>query len=160
MRFKRPIKTGAIARFLHGIIVIIMVSTKIEKVPVFAGILDRNRISKRAEQTNSTDYDSVVPFIEKKDDIVKFQVPSISLKSILKKYKLSKIDLLKLDIQGGEYDVLKSSKDLLKNIDALLVEVSFIADDTVKLCSLLSNSFPASKVMGEVKMGADILFFR
>ncbi|RMG80217.1 MAG: FkbM family methyltransferase [Bacteroidetes bacterium] len=115
-------------------------------------------INETAEQTNSTDLSAVTPYAEGADNILKYEVESINLESLLQEHQIEKVDLLKLDIQGGEFTVLNSSIEQFKKIDALLVEVSFISNDGVKICGLITNHYPQYQVLGEVKMGADILF--
>lgn len=115
-------------------------------------------INKNAEQTNSLDYGAVKPFIKSNNDIEIVEVETINLSELLEEFNIPKIDLLKLDIQGSEYPVLKTSQKLFSRIKKLLIEVSFISEDSVQLCGFITNHYPKSKVMGEVKMGADILF--
>ena len=45
---------------------------------------------------------------------VKYQVPTITLDSFLKKNKIKSIEILKIDIEGSEYDLLKGAKTALK----------------------------------------------
>lgn len=46
------------------------------------------------------------------------EVPAFRLRDLLNR----KIDLLKLDIEGGEMEVLRDCKDLLKNVERIFVE--------------------------------------
>ncbi len=55
--------------------------------------------------------------------VKKVKLNSTTLEEICKRFKIKKIDLLKIDIEGGEFRVLKSSKKLLKNIKKIVVEV-------------------------------------
>lgn len=57
-----------------------------------------------------------------REQIKKIDVDSITLTDLYKKCKLKRIDLLKLDIQGAEMDVLRSSRDVLPNIKKIVVE--------------------------------------
>ena len=50
----------------------------------------------------------------------KIKMSSIRLKEFLKKEE--KVDMLKIDIEGAEYEVLKDCKDSLYNVDNLFVE--------------------------------------
>ena len=117
-------------------------------------------INKGAEQTNSTDINAVTPFAKNNEDIIKYDVPSTTLTTVLKEHHLNKVDLLKLDIQGSEYTVLQSSIDHFKIIDSMLVEICFVMDDSVDLCAFVANHYPKNKVVGEVVMGGDVLFSR
>ena len=63
-------------------------------------------------------------------------VPSIRLDTLIKKYKLSQIDILKIDIEGAELLVLQSLDDyFIKRIPQITIEFhefldSFLAKDT------------------------------
>jgi FkbM family methyltransferase len=115
-------------------------------------------ISENSAQLNSIFYEAVAPIVKDKAHIRKETVPCITLSDLLKENNIKKLDLLKIDIQGGEYPVLKNNPSEMQKINSLLAEVSFLTEDNVQLCALLSEYFPKSKVLGEVKMGADILF--
>lgn len=58
----------------------------------------------------------------KKEKIKKIIVNGITLEKLCKDNKITNIDILKLDIEGAEMDVLKSSKYLLQNIKKIVVE--------------------------------------
>ncbi|MBU0569771.1 FkbM family methyltransferase [Patescibacteria group bacterium] len=50
-------------------------------------------------------------------------VPTISLELFFKRYKLKKIDFLKIDTEGSEYDIiLNTPQKLLRKIDRIIVE--------------------------------------
>lgn len=117
-------------------------------------------INPGAQQTNSLQKDAVSPFISTGHELVATEVDCINLSDLRKEYNLSKINLMKIDIQGSEYPVLKDSQEHMQDIDNLLAEVSFLTEDNVLLCTLLSANYPLYKILGEVKMGADILFYK
>ena len=56
---------------------------------------------------------------------VKYQVPTITLDNFLKKNKIKSIEILKIDIEGSEYDLLKGAKTALKKnkIKIILIEI-------------------------------------
>ena len=56
---------------------------------------------------------------------VKYQVPTITLDNFLKKNKIKSIEILKIDIEGSEYDLLKGAKTALKEnkIKIILIEI-------------------------------------
>lgn len=54
--------------------------------------------------------------------IKKITVNSTTLSSLCKKLKIDKIDILKLDVEGSELDILKSSKTFLPNIKKIVIE--------------------------------------
>ncbi len=61
----------------------------------------------------------------KPKSFVKYQVPTITLDNFLKKNKIKSIEILKIDIEGSEYDLLKGAKTALKKnkIKIILVEI-------------------------------------
>ena len=56
---------------------------------------------------------------------VKYKVSTITLDSFLKKNKIKSIEILKIDIEGSEYDLLKGAKTALKKnkIKIILIEI-------------------------------------
>ena len=50
-------------------------------------------------------------------------IECITINSIMKDYEIEKIDLLKMDIEGGEKDVLENSKDWMDLVDTITVEL-------------------------------------
>ena len=56
-------------------------------------------------------------------DIQKITVPTITLKNFIEQEKLDKIDLIKIDIEGAEYDIIENLEDEVFNItDKFLIE--------------------------------------
>ena len=70
------------------------------------------------------------------------KVPTIRLRDILKD---NKVDLLKLDIEGAEYEVLKDCDEYLKNVDCIIVELHKFKKEKLSignlLCILEKNNF-------------------
>jgi len=64
-------------------------------------------------------------FLLNSDGFIKYKVPTITLDTFLKKNKISNVDVLKIDIEGAEYELLKgATKTLAKNkIHVLLIEI-------------------------------------
>lgn len=57
------------------------------------------------------------------DRTTSYDVRCISLPSLLKEFKIDKIDLLKLDLEGAEYELIENIvKSDLKNISQLFIE--------------------------------------
>jgi len=54
---------------------------------------------------------------------IKFKVQTITLDNFCKKKKINKIELLKIDTEGHEFDVLKSGKKILKNTKIIQLEI-------------------------------------
>ncbi|RYH72779.1 FkbM family methyltransferase [Flavobacteriaceae bacterium 144Ye] len=61
------------------------------------------------------------------------KIKTVRLKSFLR----SKVDFLKLDIEGAEYDVLMDCKNELKNVDNVFVEYHSANNSTQKLDDIL-----------------------
>tara|TARA_B110000971_G_scaffold195685_1_gene210268 strand:+ start:891 stop:1619 length:729 start_codon:yes stop_codon:yes gene_type:complete len=59
----------------------------------------------------------------------KIKIKKDLLSNILKKSKIKKIDLLKIDTEGHEFNVLKGAGNFLKNINLLLFEFHY--DDSI-----------------------------
>jgi FkbM family methyltransferase len=58
-----------------------------------------------------------------KDSMIKkIEVPSITLKQLMKQYNLKVVDIVKMDVEDMEYEVLKASEDVLDNIKAIVVQ--------------------------------------
>jgi FkbM family methyltransferase len=58
----------------------------------------------------------------KEEMIKKVKVDCITLNKLLKNYKIDELDILKLDVEGMELEILKSSKNLLNKIHKIVVE--------------------------------------
>jgi len=58
----------------------------------------------------------------KKYELKKIMVDSITLDDLCKEFNIEKIDLLKIDVEGSEFDVLKGSKNILLNVEKSVVE--------------------------------------
>ena len=58
-------------------------------------------------------------------DFIKYQVSTITLDNFIKKNEIQSIDVLKIDIEGSEYELLKGAKATLKNnkVKIILVEI-------------------------------------
>tara|TARA_B100000745_G_scaffold1203_1_gene993 strand:- start:872 stop:1630 length:759 start_codon:yes stop_codon:yes gene_type:complete len=58
-------------------------------------------------------------------DFIKYQVSTITLDNFIKKNEIQSIDVLKIDIEGSEYELLKGAKTTLKNnkVKIILVEI-------------------------------------
>lgn len=61
------------------------------------------------------------------------QVPTVSLDAIVEKHALDRIDLLKLDCEGSEFDILASaSADVMDKVDAMVLEVHESGNQTLE----------------------------
>lgn len=75
-----------------------------------------------------------------KEVVEEYEVECISLKTLLNTLGHSEIDLLKLDIEGFEYKVLKHSIDVLSRIKRIVVEAHLDVCSIPKLDQLLRNN--------------------
>jgi FkbM family methyltransferase len=60
---------------------------------------------------------------EERGDGIQEAIPAISLPTLMTRYKLERIDLLKMDIEGAEADVLASADEWIDRVDTLVVEL-------------------------------------
>lgn len=88
--------------------------------------------------------------------IQKITVASTTLKDLCNKLKINQIDILKLDVEGSELDILKSSKDFLPNIRKIVIE--WHSEKLKKGCKdfLKKNGF---KLLHEEKKKCGDLYF-
>ena len=56
-------------------------------------------------------------------DSNEFSVPCMTMETICQKYKLSHIDLLKMDIEGSEFDIFNRDCPWLAMVDVLIIEL-------------------------------------
>lgn len=62
-------------------------------------------------------------------------VPSVRLRDLIQN---EKIDLLKLDVEGAEFDILEDCEDVLHNVSRLVVEIHMFRDHHSSLGRILS----------------------
>ena len=78
---------------------------------------------------------------EKKCSMSSYEIPSISVDSIVADFGISKIDWVKIDVDGAEYLVLKGAVELAKKgnakftVDVLSAKNLSIVDNTDKILS-------------------------
>ncbi len=58
----------------------------------------------------------------KKEMIRKIKVDCITLERLFRIYNIDRVDILKLDIEGMEFDILKNSKNILDKVRKIVVE--------------------------------------
>ena len=69
-------------------------------------------------------------FFSKKEDFKETKIKTINLESYILMNNLKKIDLLKIDTEGHEFEILKGLNDQIKNIELILFEHHY--DDMLK----------------------------
>ena len=113
-----------------------------------------------SDQTGSTIEKNVTLFAHSNQRIEKTIVNSITLKDFKESKGIEKIGLLKLDIQGKEYDVLNSNPELLEHIDILMIEVFLKEDSAFELIDLIRKYYPNYVVTNQIAFGADFIFYK
>ena len=123
-------------------------SDKTEKLSLYT--------SKDSDQIGSTIKENVEAF--KKSGLETTLVDGISLEDLMISENIQKISLLKLDVQGAEYNILKDADSVLDRTDYLMLEVMLIEPSAFDLIQLIRVKFPFYTVINKVSYGADILF--
>ena len=81
----------------------------------------------------------------------KLQVPAKSLSSIITGHELERVDLLKLDCEGSEYDIIYNTNEaVLQQVGLMVIEVHHIDDERCNLPSLdayLQNAGYTNKIL-------------
>lgn len=84
-------------------------------------------------------------------------VNAMTLKKLCKDYFIDKIDILKLDVEGAEYKILKNSKSLLNKIEKIVVEYHSPEIRKNILCFLKKSGFKLIAEKSEGRCG-DLYF--
>ena len=115
-------------------------------------------INPLSQQTNSILIDSVTPFCQE-NKLNKINVEADTLDSFCLSNRIKSIDVLKVDIQGSENSLLKGATHILQNTEIAFFEISFLEKTIFKTTTNLLEQYEHFKVLNEVKMGADIMFY-
>ena len=75
------------------------------------------------------------------------EIQGISIPTLLKEYSQTKIDVMKLDIEGGEKDVLDKSSKWIQHVDMIIAELH---DDRLPGCESSFNA--ATQSMKKIKI--------
>ncbi|MEM3373006.1 MAG: FkbM family methyltransferase [Candidatus Anstonellales archaeon] len=89
-------------------------------------------------------YEGIIKNIPDTHEILKEEVDAISLEKVFKLCQIDKIDLLKLDCEGAEYEIiLSSSSDTLRKISKIVLEYHRFdnKDENVLKDFLISHGF-------------------
>lgn len=71
----------------------------------------------------------------------KVEIETINLIEFCEEYKIDKIDFLKLDCEGAEFDILKGSEAILKRVRKVIMECHPYGENTCdKMVSLFENN--------------------
>ena len=112
----------------------------------------------KSQQTNSILLNSVIDYCTE-SKINSISVQSETLDNFCEQHDINSIDVLKVDIQGAEYKMLQGAKNTLSKVTLAFFEITFLDNDIVETLSLIKSYLKHYKVINEVKMGADVLFY-
>jgi FkbM family methyltransferase len=90
--------------------------------------------------------------------VVETKVPSISLKSFVDEKKIEKIDLIKMDIEGAEYDIIENLEDEIFNMtNSFLIEFHSNKNGIVKkmIDKIVSHGFVVDQIRDQSKSTND-----
>ncbi len=90
-------------------------------------------------------------------------VPCFSLNTIMRALEVSKVDMFSLDVEGGEYDVLKTIDFNKLDIDTFVIEHNGRKEDLKKFRTFFNNIKlgNALSMYSEIKVdGQDIFFLK
>lgn len=114
--------------------------------------------SKNSDQIGSIIIDNVKAFEKNDSNIISSKVEAYSIDTFILKNNITKIAVLKIDIQGAEFEILQNSKQLFCITEIVIIEMMFIETTIFKLIDLMKNHFKYYAVINPVSYGADILF--
>ena len=115
-------------------------------------------INSISRQTNSVSIENVIPYAQL-NTIETLKRNSITIDEFVNRQNLDEIQVLKLDIQGHEYDALIGAFQVLKNIKEVIVEVAFDIGKPLKVIKLLDDNFSHFELLDSVQNGFDFRFF-
>ena len=111
-----------------------------------------------SDQIGSIVRDNVEEFTSRDAAIVESRVSVISLKTLVNTQRITRIAVLKLDVQGAEFSILENADDVLAITDCLLLEVVLVEQSALDLLEKARKFFPYHKVLNPLPYGADIIF--
>jgi len=95
---------------------------------------------------SNNDGESYMSFDEQNSSISKkivnkkgLRVKNITLESFFKKQKITKIDLLKIDVESFENLVLEGAQDVLQNVRYLMIEITIKDNSNYTISSIFSQ---------------------
>lgn len=114
-----------------------------------------------SQQTNSLKKESVEVFAGG-GPVKELIVLCRTLDSVVEEFKITSVDVLKVDVQGFEGNVFRGARKLLRNVEYLFVESSWLdIESVVALVPFaIQYGFEYAAVVNPVHMGADIMFSR
>jgi len=114
-----------------------------------------------SQQANSFVLDAAAVLTEQ-NRLREIEVDCITLDSFARSRSIGKVDVLKIDVQGFEGCVLRGAKDLVKSVDQLFIESTWLdVESVIELIPFaISCGFKFAVVINPVYLGADILLSR
>jgi len=111
-----------------------------------------------SDQLGSTSRENVEEFIGKNEVVRETTVPAVSLLTLVKEQKITKIAALKLDVQGAEYNIIAQADEVLAITDFLILEVVLFEPSAIDLVEKARQFFPYHRAVNPIIYGADIIF--
>lgn len=117
-------------------------------------------VNPESEQTNAISHESVAQgnVESMRGNIAKIQVACNTLDTFAAEW--ASIDVLKVDIQGGETALLRGAKHTLEKTKQAFFEISLLDPDFIDTWQHLSAQFPRHELINDVRYGADVSFAR
>lgn len=120
------------------------------EVKLLNAALDKKTGTKTFHMTIDPLYSSLNPFVETRE---KMKVHTLTLDDVVEKFKLTRIDWIKIDVEGGELDVLEGGKRAFANlVNRVIIETSnpkvflFLSKKGFNIQRLFGIYYYASKI--------------
>ncbi|EKE03594.1 MAG: methyltransferase FkbM family [uncultured bacterium] len=117
-------------------------------------------INKKSQQTNAVSIEMLLGGSNLKKltkDIIKEKVSCTTLDQLFQYKKMP--DVLKVDIQGEEYNLLLGATTVMPNVNISFFEITLLDSKVFETVLLLKKYYRFNKVINEIKMGADVMFY-
>ena len=108
-----------------------------------------------SDQVGSIFPDNIAPFVAQ---VERRYAEKATLDELIDQYRISKVSVLKVDIQGAELLALEHGRAAMESADFLFLEVFLYDQHAIDLVRLVGEYFPYHKPINPIIYGADILF--
>ena len=114
-----------------------------------------------SQQTNSL-LKSAADLYSEGNVLKEVEVEVRTLDSVCSDLHLTRVDVVKLDIQGAEFRALAGARQMLAGVGVIFIESTWMEIDSVSRVVPFAreSGFRFLHIVGEVKMGADIMLTR
>lgn len=118
-------------------------------------------INEHSQQTNSL-LRSAAEFYAYNQGVKEIQVTARSVDSLCAELKIDRVDVMKLDIQGSEFDALAGARKTLAKVDVVFLESTWMEWESILhvLPFAAEHDFRFLSLVGEVRLGADLMLSR